>query len=166
MRRGVVTCGVLSKKELRALPGLPSERRLKKGPVAVIECNQEFPCNPCMGACPRGAIRVETLTSLPELDEDRCNGCASCIAPCPGLAIFVVDMNHSEREGVVMFPYEFLPYPKAGERVDALDRAGRRICSGRVLKVRESRKDDRTAVVSVVVPRRYAMEVRAIALRR
>ena len=116
MRRGVTTCGVLSKRELKILPGLPSEERLKKGPVAVIECNQEIPCNPCVAACPREAIKVKALTSLPELDEDRCNGCGSCIAPCPGLAIFVVDMSYSEREAVVMLPYEFLPYPKVGER--------------------------------------------------
>ena len=39
-------------------PGIPSEERMKLGPVACIECLQQIPCNPCEEACPRGAITV------------------------------------------------------------------------------------------------------------
>jgi len=162
MKSSVVTCGVLSKAELRELSGVPSEERLGKGPVAVVECNQEIPCNPCQAACPRQAIRVDELTSVPVLDEEKCNGCGSCVAPCPGLAIFVVDMTYSDSEALVTMPYEFLPYPEERETVDALDRSGRRICEGTIEKVRASKKNDRTAVVSVVVPKAYGMEARAI----
>ncbi len=162
MKSTVVTCGVLSKSELKELSGVPSQERLGKGPVAVVECNQEIPCNPCQAACPRQAIRVDELTSVPVLDEDKCNGCGTCVAPCPGLAIFVVDMTYSDGEALVTMPYEFLPYPEAGERVDALDRGGRRICEGTIEKVRAPKKNDRTAVVSVAVPKRYGMEARAI----
>lgn len=165
MKRTVVTCGVLSKAELRDLPGVPSKERLKKGPVAVVECNQEIPCNPCQAACPRQAIRVDGLTGVPVLDEDKCNGCGTCIAPCPGLAIFVVDITYSEDKALVMMPYEFLPYPEVGETVDALDRSGHRICEGTVEKVRISKKNDRTAAVSLSVPKKHGMEVRAIRRR-
>jgi len=34
----------------------PSEERLANGPVAVIECYQNIPCNPCFTACNRNAI--------------------------------------------------------------------------------------------------------------
>jgi len=166
MKSSVVTCGVLSKTELRDLPGIPSQERLTKGPVVVVECNQEIPCNPCQAACPRQAIRVDELTSVPVLDEEKCNGCGTCVAPCPGLAIFVVDMTYSEGEALVMMPYEFLPYPEVGEKVDALDRGGRRICEGTIEKVRTPKKNDRTAVVSVAVPKKYGMEARAIRCRQ
>ena len=165
MKRTVVTCGVLSKAELGDLPGVPSKERLWKGPVAVVECNQEIPCNPCQAACPREAIRVDELTSVPVLDEEKCNGCGSCVAPCPGLAIFVVDMTYSDGEALVTMPYEFLPYPEVGEKVDALDRGGKRICEGTIEKVRTPKKNDRTAVVSVSVPKKHGMEVRAIRRR-
>jgi Fe-S-cluster-containing hydrogenase component 2 len=165
MKRSVVTCGVLSKAELRDLPGVPSEERLRKGPVAVVECNQEIPCNPCQAACPRQAIRVDELTSVPVLDEDKCNGCGTCVAPCPGLAIFVVDMTYLDGEALVTMPYEFLPYPEVGEKVDALDRSGKRICEGTIEKVRTPKKNDRTAVVSVSVAKKHGMEARAIRRR-
>ena len=166
MKSSVVRCGVLSKSELKELSGVPSQGRLGKGPVAVVECNQEIPCNPCQAACPRQAIRVDELTSVPVLDEDKCNGCGTCVAPCPGLAIFVVDMTYSDGEALVTMPYEFLPYPEVGEKVDALDRGGRRICEGTIEKVRTPKKNDRTAVVSVAVPKKYGMEARAIRRRR
>ncbi len=143
------------------MPGVPTAERLRKGPVAVIECNQEIPCNPCKAACPRGGIKVETLHSLPQLDENKCTGCGSCIAPCPGLAIFVVDATYSKKEAMVSIPYEFQPIPKPLEEVLILDRGGRKICKGKILKVRNSRRDDHTAVVSFAVPRKYAMDARA-----
>jgi len=34
----------------------PCEKRLSLGSVAVIECYQSIPCDPCATACPRGAI--------------------------------------------------------------------------------------------------------------
>jgi len=165
MKTSVVTCGVLTKAELKVLSGVPSEERLGKGPVAVVECNQEIPCNPCQAACPREAIRVDTLTSVPVLDEDKCNGCGTCVAPCPGLAIFVVDMTYSDDKALVTMPYEFLPYPEVGETVDGLDRSGKRICEGTIEKVKTPKRNDRTAVVSVSVPKKYGMEARAIRRR-
>jgi Fe-S-cluster-containing hydrogenase component 2 len=165
MRKGVATCGVLSKRELSELSGVPSAERLAKGSVAVVECNQEIPCNPCQAACPRKAIRVDELTSVPVLDEEKCNGCGTCVAPCPGLAIFVVDMTYSDGEALVTMPYEFLPYPDVGETVDVLDRSGKRICEGTIEKVRTPKKNDRTAVVLVSVLKKHGMEARAIRRR-
>jgi len=159
--------GVLSPEELAELPGMPSKERLEQGAVAVIECAQEIPCNPCEKACPSGAIRVgEPITNLPTLIEDKCTGCGLCIPLCPGLAIFVVDMTYSDQEATVQLPYEFLPLPKRGETVKALDREGRVVCPARVVKVLNPKGFDHTAVITIAVPKDQAMNVRNIAVDR
>ena len=38
--------GELSAEELRKVPGIPSHRRLRQGPCAVIECAQLIPLRP------------------------------------------------------------------------------------------------------------------------
>lgn len=159
--------GVLSREELERLPGVPSEKRRAAGPVVVIECAEEIPCNPCEPVCVRGAIAVgEPITRLPVLHEDRCDGCLACIAPCPGLAIFVVDETYSDREAAVTLPYEFLPLPEKGERVEGLNRRGEVVGQGTVLQVRNPKAFDRTALVTVVIPKELSMEVRHIRSRR
>ena len=61
--------GTIPEKELEESPGYPSQKDLKRGPVAVIECTEEIPCNPCETVCKRGAIVVgEPITNLPHLD--------------------------------------------------------------------------------------------------
>ena len=101
----------------------PSEERLKKGPVAVVECFQEIPCNPCETSCPQKAIVVgQDINALPRVDHSKCNGCTICVSRCPGLAIFVIDQKYSEAESAVTMPYEFLPLPQKGDTVEALDR--------------------------------------------
>lgn len=160
---GVETTGILTAEELMAAPGVPSEKRLAKGKVAVIECGQEIPCNPCESACHFGAIVIgEPLTNLPILVEDKCTGCGLCLPVCPGLAIFLVDALYSDTEAAVSFPYEMLPLPKKGQRVQALDRAGEVVGEGTVVAVQNPRRNDRTPIVTVAVPKAQAMVVRNI----
>jgi Fe-S-cluster-containing hydrogenase component 2 len=163
---GLEQTGVLSTRELATLPGMPSPARMERGPVVVIECAQEIPCNPCESLCKQGAIEVgEPITNLPVLDEDKCTGCGLCVAGCPGQAIFVVDMTYSDGEATVLMPYEFLPLPEKAAAVDGLDRQGRAICEGQVLKVLNPKGHDRTPVVKVAVPKGCAMDVRNIRVR-
>ena len=64
----------------------PSVERIDKGPVAVVECYQKIPCNPCQTACPFGAINIGCdINNIPERDENVCTGCGMCVAKCPGL---------------------------------------------------------------------------------
>lgn len=158
--------GVLSKRELKERALLPPQERLKRGPVVVVECVENIPCNPCAYACPREAITIGgNLTDVPKVDFERCNGCGLCVSRCPGLAIFVVNWAYSEREATVTLPYELLPRPEVGERVFGLDRSGEKVCSARVIKVLDTKAQNRCAVVTVAVPKRFWDDVRSIRLR-
>lgn len=161
MSEGVVYTGIPSVAELAACPGIPTDRRMRRGRVAVIECVQQIPCNPCEGACRFGAIEVGAqITDLPRLIEDKCTGCGLCVAQCPGLAIILLDL--SGEEAYIEFPFEYLPLPAPGERVEAVDRAGTVVCAGTVESVRRPASYAGTAVVGMRFPAAYAQEVRSI----
>ena len=131
-----------------------------KGKIAVIECVEDIPCDPCVTACPSGAIVIDSLIGEPRLIQEKCAGCGLCIAECPGLAIFVVDFDYSADEAVVMLPYEFIPLPEKGEKVDLLDREGKKCGKGTILKVKLNK--NKTTVISVIAPKELAMQVRNV----
>jgi NADPH-dependent 2,4-dienoyl-CoA reductase/sulfur reductase-like enzyme/Pyruvate/2-oxoacid:ferredoxin oxidoreductase delta subunit len=138
----------------------PPPERLARGPVAVVECFQRIPCDPCAAACKHGAIApFADINDLPRIDHDACDGCGACISRCPGLAIVVVDESRPDA-AVVRLPCEFLPLPRPGDEVSALDREGRPVAAGRVVRVQSGRALDRTAVVWLEVPRGMGMVVR------
>jgi ferredoxin len=158
--------GYLSKEELENLPGIPSRERMEKGAVAVIECAQEIPCNPCVDACKYGAIVIEgSITELPIIIDDKCIGCGACLAICPGQAIFLVDMTYSDTQGTVNVPYEYVPLPKAGDIVDGLNRGGEVVCQAEVKRVVNAKVNDRTPIVTLIVPKDMVMEVRSLRLK-
>jgi Fe-S-cluster-containing hydrogenase component 2 len=160
---GVAYTGFPSKEELASCPGMPSAERMAKGRTALIECVQPIPCNPCVKACPSGAIVIEgNITGLPVLDGDRCTGCGVCVPRCPGLAIFLVDLNYSAAEATVDFPYEYLPLPETGAAVEAVDRSGKTLCPGRVVQVLCPPANEGTAVIRLAIPKEYAGEVRSL----
>jgi Fe-S-cluster-containing hydrogenase component 2 len=126
---------------------IPKPERLKKGPVAVIECAQEIPCNPCSGFCPRGAITVgENINDCPTVDETLCNGCALCLGHCPGLALFLLDNSHEQPR--LTLAYELLP-PRENTPVSLLDRLGQVVGTGKVLKCRKLKQHDRCTLVTL-----------------
>ena len=92
--------------------------------------------------------------------EEKCRGCGECIPACPGLAIFLVNRNYSTAEAAVSIPYEYLPLPEPGSTVDALDRSGERVCSGRVLRVMNPGKNNGTVVITIAVPKQFLTQVR------
>ena len=158
-----ITDGSIALKDLKKAPGYPTEERFSKGPVPVIECTEEIPCDPCQTACNRNLIIVgKPITNLPRLidPEGACSGCAKCIVICPGLAVFVVDKTFSEKEASVAMPYELLPLPEEGEKIQGVDRAGKVVCEGYVHRIFSGKKLSHTNVVTIVIPKEYADEVR------
>jgi Fe-S-cluster-containing hydrogenase component 2 len=140
---------------------VPSEERFEKGPVAIVECVQQIPCNPCVDSCSRGAISIEgSINSIPKVDFDLCNGCGICVANCPGLAIFLIDRTYKDTRAQVGLPYEFQPLPDQGETVLLLDRAGEICGEGEVVKVRNAKAQDRTPIVFLSMRKDLAMKTR------
>ena len=163
----IMITGIPSMDELKATPGLVSELRFEKGPAAVIECVQEIPCNPCEKACPCNAIFVGIpITNLPVVDGEKCTGCGSCLALCPGLAIFLVHKNYTDSTCLIEFPYEYLPLPKEGDLVPCGGRDGGFLAEGKVIKVKKGEKLDGTTLISVEVPKKYYMDIRTICRER
>ncbi|MDR3568959.1 MAG: 4Fe-4S binding protein [Syntrophobacteraceae bacterium] len=159
--------GYISDEELKLGSGVPSEQRRRRGPVAVIECIEAIPCNPCESSCKARAIFVGAdITHPPELFEDKCIGCLSCVPICPGQAIFVVDESYSDQRASVTMPYEFSPLPEKNEVVTALDRSGQVLGDATVKAVRKTKKMDRTALVTIEAPREWSMKARAFRLKR
>ncbi|MCL1994483.1 MAG: 4Fe-4S binding protein [Spirochaetes bacterium] len=157
----LIETGIPGKEDLAAVS--PPAARIAKGPVAVIECFQEIPCNPCVDACKAGAItKAAGINDLPKLDFDKCNGCGLCITQCPGLAIFVVDGSYSETHSVVRLPYEFVPVPEKGQFACALDRAGEERGWFEVVRVASGGAKNKTTVLWLSVPKELAMEVRGV----
>lgn len=141
----------------------PSIDRINKGPVAVIECYQNIPCNPCQTACRFNAINLgDDINNLPVLNEGNCTGCGICLSKCPGLSIMVVDGSKSQENVLVKIPYEFLPLPIEGSIVQGLDRTGEYITDVRVVNVLNPKAFDRTPVVTIEVDRKYLYDIRNI----
>ena len=109
--------GILTTAELKEMGMFPSEERMRKGPVAIAECVEHIPCNPCETSCPFHAICVgDHISNLPNVDFGVCTGCCSCVSACSGLAIFIMDKSYSDTVGSVSFPYEYVTPYKVGEQ--------------------------------------------------
>lgn len=154
--------GVLTKEMPGAeLPPKESWENKKNG-LVVIECPQRIPCNPCATGCPAGAVLpFADINDVPRVDYAKCTGCALCVAKCPGLACFVIDLTYSENEAIIKLPYELLPLPSKGDSVKCLNRKGEEVALCEVHSVTEPLKD-RTKVIGVVIPKALANEIRAI----
>lgn len=139
--------GIIDAAYLHEKGFMPSEERQKKGPVAVIECIQEIPCNPCVSACKFDAISMEGINGIPHVDFAKCTGCMSCLKVCPGLAIFIQDKSKAKPS--VTIPYEYLPLPVKGSIVTLLARDGSGLGTGTVKFVLRADMVSKSSLVSV-----------------
>lgn len=140
----------------------PTKEVLVK-PKAITECYEEIPCNPCSTSCPFDAITIgEDINVPPQVDFEKCTGCGICVFNCPGLAIFTVE--EKEENLLYKIPYEFVPYPNIDEEVYAINRNGDIIGDAIIKKVQISKKQDKTALLHVKVPKEFLYEF--ITIRR
>lgn len=159
----LINTGYLEYEELAQIQKLPNEDRFSMGPVAVIECVQEIPCNPCEAACHFGAISIgEPITNLPTLEGEKCTGCGICVSRCPGLAIVIVNKIYTKTTATISFPYEYFPSPTVGETYNAVNRKGEVICKGTIIKLVNPTAYDHTPVVTIEIPKEFADEVRSM----
>ena len=160
----LITDGIPNKEDIAKVT--PSDERFSEGPVVIVECFQEIPCDPCVKACKHGAITMpRDINEIPIVNNKLCNGCGLCISFCPGLAIFVVDKSYSDELALIKLPYEYVPVPHAGQRVTGLSRAGEALGCFEVLKVTSGGKKNMTYTISLAVPQDLAMEVRDIKVK-
>jgi len=144
--------GILSITDLK----VPKKKQLEKG-VAILECVQEIPCNPCVESCPVHAISMKDINAPPINDFEKCIGCTKCVGVCPGLAIFVIKIK--DDKAWITLPYEFVTVPRVGDVVQALDRLG--TLRGKAL-VKKVVKQGKTMVVTIEVDSDLAMDIRNI----
>jgi Fe-S-cluster-containing hydrogenase component 2 len=144
--------GILLIKDLK----LPTKKQLEKG-VAILECVQEIPCDPCVASCPVHAISMNDINAPPVNDFEKCIGCTKCVGICPGLAIFVIKVKGDK--AWITLPYEFVPVPKVGDNVSALDRTG--AVRGKAL-VKKVVKQGKTMIITVEIDSSLAMDIRNI----
>ncbi len=134
------------------------------GKRAVIECAECIPCNPCEEACKFGAIQIgPNIANAPRFAPALCSACGLCLTRCPGLAIFMVDMDYARDLAEVTIPYELFPIPKKGETWTALDRDGLPVGPAQVTRVVSAKSFDRKSLVSFAVSKNLAHKARHIA---
>ena len=150
--------GFVSDDEIGRFPGVTHQT----GIHPVIECTQNIPCNPCQDACPKHCIKIGSkITALPAADpEVKCTGCGMCVASCSGQAIFLVNEDCGDGTAEITLPYEFLPLPKQGDKGKALSRSGKPVCDAEVVGVRSAKAFDCTNLLTMKVPKEFAMQAR------
>lgn len=156
--QNLLKTGHLDSEEVVNYPGVIK----KAGVHPVIECTQNIPCNPCQDACKFGCISIGSkITSLPiVVKEADCRNCGMCVASCSGQAIFLIDDDLGDGTATVTMPYEFLPYPEEGTVGKGLDRSGQAVCEATVVSVKTSPAFDKTALLTVKIPKEYVNIVR------
>lgn len=134
----------------------------KKGGLVIIECPQRIPCNPCHTSCPTGAVvAFKDINDQPEIDYEKCTGCGMCVAKCPGLACFVIDLTFSEDKALFKLPYEMTPMPEKKDTVLCLNRVGEVVAEGLVENITEPFKDS-TKVLHVSIDKSFVDQVRSV----
>ena len=78
--------------------------------------------------------------------------------------IFVIDKNYDDNLASVSIPYEFLPLPTKGQKVKALDRAGKYVCDAIVKDVKSIKRFNKTNIVTILIDRKFVNEVRSITM--
>ena len=134
--------------------------------MAVIECVEEIPCNPCEASCRFEVIHKESFTKPGKVDWENCNGCAACVAACPGLSVFLQQIK--DGKSYVTMPYELMPVPKIGNPVFLLNRAGELVGEGLIVAPTFLVKGDsypRWVVTAEMDDPELSYEVRAIKVK-
>lgn len=145
----------------------PKKERKDKKPFVVIDCTYGFACNPCVFACPSGAITKLSTGSIPVVDYDKCTGCMQCVYQCPGLAIF----GYNQAKDWLFLPIEY--EVEENTEVYLVDNNGNKLGEGVIEKILKKKNktniarvksktisgDDLTTVRGFIAKENYPEEV-------
>jgi len=162
VQRGYNTRG-----ELEELKVLPPDELVREKRVAIIECTEEIPCNPCAFVCRVDAVSKDSLSAPAIINWEKCSGCTACVAVCPGLAVFMQQIK--DGKGYVTMPYELLPTPEVGDKVALMDRSGKVVGEGVIVRPTYQDRGDahpRWVVTVEMDEPELSYEVRAIKILR
>jgi Fe-S-cluster-containing hydrogenase component 2/bacterioferritin-associated ferredoxin len=133
------------------------------GAVAVVDCREEIPCNPCEKACRKGAIVVgEDICRPPRYEPDLCDGCGRCVSLCPGMAVFLLDRSAGAGQARVTVPYEMQEEIVKDSEAWAMDKEGNPLGKGKIVKTAKMGRRDKTVLVTIEVPEEWALKVRGV----
>ncbi|MGA1793630.1 MAG: 2Fe-2S iron-sulfur cluster-binding protein [Thermoplasmatota archaeon] len=135
----------------------------------IIRCSQEIPCNPCTEACVLQSIKIKATDMMgrPQFQGD-CLGCLRCVSICPGLAITLVDKRYdpTSESVLVTVPWEM---PKGtihiGQEVQTTGMEGEDIGTAKVVAIKNSKWQDRRALVSLEAHPDIACKIAGIRLK-
>lgn len=159
---------------LRSKPGWKSEEVIRTLPgrvYPVIRCQQEIPCDPCVYACPEGAIRMKgsSIKALPFFDGDDCLGCARCVIACPGLAILLVDERYDPEKklALITMPIELEGIEfSVNDILETVGREGEVVGKGRLIAFRKSPWQNRRTLILLEVPYGQRLAVSGVRVKK
>lgn len=136
--------------------------KLNEGVAPIIHCGQEIPCNPCITVCKTNSIKIkgDPIRGLPVFEGNECNGCAKCVAICPGLAITLVDFQKDTQNPTVTLPYEVSNIKiEKGNNVECVDSDANPLGNFEVVRVTKTKFTNKTQLVRIKVPKEIAPKV-------
>ncbi|MEI7595718.1 MAG: FAD-dependent oxidoreductase [Bacteroidota bacterium] len=140
-------------------PEEPTTERKNK-PFVLIDCIYGFACNPCTFACPHGAIKKDSTSTVPSIDFDKCVGCMDCVYQCPGLAIF----GYNIQKDWLFLPIEYAA--NEGQEVFLVDNNGKKLGEGVIEKIlKKANKTNIARVKSADVHGDELMNVRGFIVK-
>lgn len=161
---------LLSPEEVDHALDQASQDRLARGPVVFQfeDCPQQISHHPCETVRPCGAIEVgELIAVIAELIAHAYNDCTTCISKSPGVDFFVLDMARGRETAPVRLASKFPSLPQPEGVIRGLDRARKRVSSGRLRLARltSAQPFDRTLGVTLPNTKQFDLEFRGILLR-
>ena len=84
-----------------------------------------------------------------------------CVAKCPGLACFVIDLTFSDEKALLKLPYEMPRMPEKKDKVQCLNRVGEVVTEGVIENITEPFKDS-TKVLHVSIDKSFVDQVRSV----